>query len=67
MRQSFHGIRFAKWIFRTKTAGEVFMSWLIRYFNNRQVKKLMKARMKEWLLSKNSEEKFSFVAFPVKQ
>ncbi len=43
------------------------MSWLIRYFKNRQVRKHMKARMKEWLLSENLEERFSVLAFPGKQ
>jgi hypothetical protein len=43
------------------------MSWLIRYFKHRQVRKLMKARMKEWLLSQDFEERFSVSASPVKQ
>ena len=50
-----------------KLQREVFMSWLIQFLRNRQVRKHMKARMKEWLCSESVEERFSIAASPVKQ
>jgi len=43
------------------------MSWLIQFFRNHQVRKHMRARMKDWLLSENNKERFSIAAYPAKQ
>lgn len=43
------------------------MSRLIQYFKNRQVRKHMKSRIKEWLLSEKVEEGLPIAPFPAKQ
>jgi hypothetical protein len=42
------------------------MSRLIHYFKNRQAKKQIKIRIKEWLFSERAQEAFPIAAFPVK-
>jgi hypothetical protein len=42
------------------------MSRLIHYFKNRQVKKHIKIRIKEWLFSEKAEEAIPIAALPVK-
>jgi len=43
------------------------MSRLIHYFKNRQVKKEVKIRIKEWLLSEKVEGRLEITSFPAKQ
>ena len=43
------------------------MSWLVQYFKNRGVRKHMKSRIKEWLLSEKVEGGLPIAPFPAKQ
>ncbi len=61
------GISFADLIVRAKKEAEGIMSRLIQYFKNRQVKKHMKNRIREWLLSEKVEEGLPIAPFPAKQ
>jgi hypothetical protein len=60
------GISFAELIIRAKNKEEGIMSRLIHYFKNRQAKKHMKIRIKEWLFSERAEEAIPIAALPVK-
>jgi hypothetical protein len=59
------GISFAELIGRAKKE-EGIMYRLIQYFKNRLVKKHMKNRINEWLLSERAQEGFPIGAIPVK-